>query len=249
MSSDDSKSAPQPTTSPSTSKQPVQQQPAPSPLPIKKPLISRRAFIVSALGVSVLLTAGSLAQSGNILAPLIPPSEDVVVAGSASTLEQEYQNALASKNSSNNVYVPVGYSDFFYFPYPVTASPYYKDIIVRLPDVVIPTSNSQILTVPQTINGTLYNSKFVAYNTTCVHLQCLVNPGYDPVSGEFRLQCPCHGSQYRMSDGVPVAGPAFDLGLNPLPQITIDYDKTTGYVRAINGQNGINGVPGVGRTS
>jgi len=179
---------------------------------------------------------------------LIPPSEDTVTAGNAVTLELQYQNALASKNPSNDLYAPGNYSDFFYFPFPISASPYYKDVIVRLPDPVSLTSESQVLTVPQTINGTLYNSKFVAYNTTCVHLQCLVNPGYDPVSGEFRLQCPCHGSQYRLSDGVPVAGPAFDLGLKPLPQITIKYDPVSGNIVATNGQNGINGVPGVGRT-
>ena len=226
----------------------AQQQSQKSPPPIKAPLLTRRAFVIGALGASVLLTAGSLAQSPSILSPLIPPSEDTVAAGNAATLELAYQAALASKNPSSDLHVPAIYSDFFYFPFPVSASPYYKDVIVRLPDPVQLTSESQVLTVPQTINGTLYNSKFVAYNTTCVHLQCLVNPGYDPVSGEFRLQCPCHGSQYRLSYGVPVAGPAFDLGLKPLPQITIKYDPISGNIVAINGQNGINGVPGVGRT-
>ena len=246
----DDKKKPSPSASPSspstsTSAPPQSQTPI---LPIRNPLISRRAFVIGALGASVLLTAGSLAQSPNILNPLIPPSEDTVTAGNAVTLELQYQNALASKNPSNDLYAPGNYSDFFYFPFPISASPYYKDVIVRLPDPVSLTSESQVLTVPQTINGTLYNSKFVAYNTTCVHLQCLVNPGYDPVSGEFRLQCPCHGSQYRLSDGVPVAGPAFDLGLKPLPQITIKYDLVSGNIVATNGQNGINGVPGVGRT-
>ncbi len=248
MSDDKKKPSPSASpSSPSTSTSPPPQSQTPI-LPIRNPLISRRAFVIGALGASVLLTAGSLAQSPNILNPLIPPSEDTVTAGNAVTLELQYQNALASKNPSNDLYAPGNYSDFFYFPFPISASPYYKDVIVRLPDPVSLTSESQVLTVPQTINGTLYNSKFVAYNTTCVHLQCLVNPGYDPVSGEFRLQCPCHGSQYRLSDGVPVAGPAFDLGLKPLPQITIKYDPVSGNIVATNGQNGINGVPGVGRT-
>ena len=245
MSDDQKKPSPSASANPPSTSNAQSQKP---PLPIMGSLISRRAFVIGALGASVLLTVGSLAESPNILAPLIPPSEDTVAVGNAATLETAYQTALASKNPSNDLYVPAGYSDFFYFPYPVSASPYYKDVIVRLPDPVPLTSESQVLTVPQTINGTLYNSKFVAYNTTCVHLQCLVNPGYDPVSGEFRLQCPCHGSQYRLSDGVPVAGPAFDLGLKPLPQITIKYDPVSGNIVATNGQNGINGVPGVGRT-
>ena len=182
---------------------------------------------------------------------MIPPNEDTVAIASAKTLESQYEAALASTDPKTNVYVPSVYADFFYFPYDITVSPYYKDIIVRIPDAVNPTSQSQILTVPKTqsyMSGTKSDGKFVAYNTTCVHLRCLVNPGYDSASGEFRLQCPCHGSQYRMSDGVPVAGPAKDLGLNPLPQITIDVDAS-GNIIAKNGLNGINGTPGIGRVS
>jgi Rieske Fe-S protein len=82
-----------------------------------------------------------------------------------------------------------------------------------------------------------------AFNVTCVHLRCLVNPGYDTASGEFRLQCPCHGSQYRLTDGVPVAGPAYDLGLNPLPDVQLSVD-VNGKISAIGN---LNGEPGIGR--
>jgi Rieske Fe-S protein len=214
-------------------------------------MISRRAFLIGAVGASTLLTVAAVAGSGGILGPLIPPNEDSVAIASAKTLESQYEAALASTDPKTNVYVPSGYSDFFYFPYDITVSPYYKDIIVRIPDTVNPTSQSQILTVSKTqpyMSGAKQDGKFVAYNTTCVHLRCLVNPGYDSASGEFRLQCPCHGSQYRLSDGVPVAGPAKDLGLNPLPQITIDVDAS-GNIIAKNGLKGINGTPGIGRVS
>ena len=251
MSKDNEKPAPQSPTTPRSVNSPSAQQPVATPSATKGSRISRRAFLVGAMGASILLTAASLAQSPSILGPLIPPNEDTVAVASAKTLESQYEAALASNNPTTNVYVPSVYSDFFYFPYDITVSPYYKDILVRIPDSVSPTSQSKILTVPKTqpfMSGTQYDAKFVAYNTTCVHLRCLVNPGYDSASGEFRLQCPCHGSQYRMSDGVPVAGPAFDLGLNPLPQITIDVDSS-GNIIAKNGLNGINGTPGIGRTS
>jgi Rieske Fe-S protein len=233
---------------PTTTQQPSQQSPVP-----KGPALSRRAFLVGAVGASVLLTAGSMAQSGGILGPLIPPNETTATAANAAALELAYEKALASKTSGSDVYNPSLYSNFFYFPYDVTVSPYYKDIIVRLPDSVQLTPQSQVLHVPKAVlqqsnSNIVEDGQFVAYNTTCVHLRCLVNPGYDPASGEFRLQCPCHGSQYRLSDGVPVAGPARDLGLNPLPQVTIAIDSS-GNITAVNGLNGINGTPGVGRTT
>jgi Rieske Fe-S protein len=244
-----SASAETPSTSTAT-----QQQPPKAPAPSKGPTLSRRAFLIGAVGASVLLTAGSLAQSGNILGPLIPPSESTTVAASAAALESAYEKAVASPNPSTGIDVPSLYSSFFYFPYGVSVSPYYKNIVVRIPDSVQLTSQSYTplavsKSVLQQIDPSItQDGKFLAYNTTCVHLRCLVNPGYDSGSGEFRLQCPCHGSQYRMSDGVPVAGPAHDLGLNPLPQITIAVDSS-GNITAINGLNGINGTPGVGRTS
>jgi Rieske Fe-S protein len=247
------KTPPSPTTGSSTTPTTPSQAPPKPALPAKGPTLSRRAFLIGAAGASLLLTAGSLAQSGGILGPLIPQNETTATAANAAALELAYEQAAASKISGSDVYNPSLYSNFFYFPYDITVSPYYKDIIVRLPDSVQLTSQSQVLRVPKAVlqqaNSSINeDGQFVAYNTTCVHLRCLVNPGYDPASGEFRLQCPCHGSQYRLSDGVPVAGPARDLGLNPLPQISIAVDSS-GNITAVNGLNGINGTPGVGRTS
>src|SRR5437867_724659 len=62
--------------------------------------------------------------------------------------------------------------------------------------------------------------------------------------GEFQLQCPCHGSQYRLVDGVPVAGPAYDLGLNPLPEVQLSVDAN-GKISAVGT---LIGEPGIGRT-
>jgi Rieske Fe-S protein len=248
------KTPPSPTTGPSSTSTAPSQQPPKSSTSPKGPSLSRRAFLVGAVGASALLTVAALSPSPpGILSPLIPPNETTATAANAAALELAYENATASKVPSSDVYNPSLYSNFFYFPYDVTVSPYYKDIVVRLPDSVQLTPQSQVLRVPkavlqQTNPAINEDGQFVAYNTTCVHLRCLVNPGYDPTSGEFRLQCPCHGSQYRLSDGVPVAGPAHDLGLNPLPQITIAVDSS-GNITAVNGLNGINGTPGVGRTS
>src|SRR5437773_8745948 len=65
------------TSSPATSLPPVsaaaQPQPSTASVPAKGPLISRRVFLVGALGASALLTVASVAGSGGILGPLFPP--------------------------------------------------------------------------------------------------------------------------------------------------------------------------------
>src|SRR5216117_3846607 len=168
------------TSSPATSLHPVsvaaQPQPSTASVPAKGPLISRRVFLVGALGASALLTVASVAGSGGILGPLFPPKEPPTVIAKATDLESKYQAAV----SSNDVYTALGdpsntkeyFSQFFYWPYTISDSPYYKNIVVRLPDDnlgVQLTDRSTVYTAPT-------GGRFVAYNTTCVHLQCLVIP-------------------------------------------------------------------------
>ena len=263
MSDDQKKQPPQPAGIPQT---PPTSQPQKLPQPAKNPLISRRAFLLGAVGASTLLAFGAFATSNGFLRPLIPnpESENGVVEHTIidwQTLESNYQ--LAVKNTlPGQALDPLDlghgqlnpFASFFYWPYDATASPYYKDVVVRLPDknpdgsaIPLP-SGSIVLSPPNSATG----ARFVAYNTTCVHLRCLVNPGY---TSEYRLLCPCHGSQYRLVDGVPVAGPAFDLGLLPLPQIKLTLDSTgTKLVAVPFGKNPdgspmlLNGEPGIGRS-
>ena len=179
-----------------------------------------------------LLAIGAVAPpslpSWNILNPLIPQREGPTQVTTWNDLDSKYQNAVAA----GNLYAPSNYSEFFYFPYPVTDSPYYKNVISRLPEPLVNPyyPNDDVL------------KHVVAFNLTCVHLRCIVNPGYG--SGEFRLLCPCHGSQYRLMDAVPVAGPAYDLGLLPLPRVKLSYDSNTGYITATD----LDGEAGIGRT-
>ncbi len=202
--SDEKKPTPQPSTAPSPSvKAPtVSPQPA-KPASAKTSAISRRAFVVGALGASTLLAVAAFAPpslpSWDILNPLPPTKEG---------------------------------------PTQVTTL-----MITRLPGP--PDIPTQIVNPFYASDPVL--SKVAAFNLTCVHLRCIVNPGYagNPGSGEFRLQCPCHGSQYRLADAVPVAGPAFDLGLLPLPRVKLSYDPATGNITATD----LDGVAGVGRTA
>jgi Rieske Fe-S protein len=253
MAEDQKKASSSATTSPpSTSTAPPQ--PAKPATPSKGSSISRRTFLIGAIGASTLLTAAAFYSSGDILGPLIPPAEPPTVIANAAALETRYQNAKKS-TIPNELYIALGnpndlnnyFAEFFSWPYSISESPYYKSIVVRLPDEA-PTTPEQYLgqTYTSTPIAAPTGGRFVAYNTTCVHLRCLVNPGYAgaPGSGQFRLQCPCHGSQYNLADGVPVAGPAFDLGLQPLPKVELSIDSS-GNITATS----LAGVPGVGRTT
>ena len=243
--SDEKKPTPQPSTTPSPPAKPAAvPQPAKQPSTVKTTAISRSAFVVGALGASTLLAIGAFAlpnaPSTGILGPLIPAKEGPTVVAKYQTqptptgtdLNSRYQSVVGTAD----VYDASKYSEFFYYPYPVTDSPYYKNVITRLPDPLVN---------PYYPNDAVL-SHVAALNLTCVHLRCIVNPGYagNPGSGEFRLQCPCHGSQYRLKDGVPVAGPAFDLGLLPLPRVKLSYDSATGNITATD----LAGIAGVGRT-
>jgi Rieske Fe-S protein len=252
MAEDQQKKTPQsPTTSPSTLS--PAQPPSKAPVASKPPTISRRAFLIGVVGASTVLTAAAFGQSAlppdfGILGPLVPAPEPPTVIAKAGDLESKYRAAVSAGTVDTGFNsTSTNFSEFFYWPYDISSSPYYKNIIVRLPDDKYLTGNP---TSEQYLGQTYSSSpatsptggRFVAFNTTCVHLRCLVNPGY--ADGQFRLQCPCHGSQYNLADGVPVAGPAYDLGLQPLPKIQLSIDNS-GNITATS----LVGVPGVGRTS
>ncbi len=62
--------------------------------------------------------------------------------------------------------------------------------------------------------------EFKAFSAVCTHQGCLVNKVADGT-----IDCPCHGSKYRITDASVVAGPA----PRPLPaeQITVSGDSIT----------------------
>ncbi|WP_406860039.1 Rieske (2Fe-2S) protein [Streptomyces sp. HUAS MG47] len=62
--------------------------------------------------------------------------------------------------------------------------------------------------------------EFKAFSAICTHMGCTVNKVADGT-----IDCPCHGSKYRITDASVVAGPA----PRPLPpeQITVSGDQIT----------------------
>lgn len=107
--------------------------------------------------------------------------------------------------------VPVNGSLVFWFPF--TTDPTYTNILIHLP--------------PNLARQT--GSEFVAYNRTCIHLQCLVS--YLSESGI--IGCPCHGSIYRPTDGWPIGGPAAEIG-RYLPNVELKIDGDDIYAVNVN---------------
>ena len=58
--------------------------------------------------------------------------------------------------------------------------------------------DTQVVVVTQPTAG-----EFKAFSAVCTHMGCIVNQISDG-----RIDCPCHGSEYSITDGAVLAGPA-----------------------------------------
>ena len=113
---------------------------------------------------------------------------------------------IASKSD-----VPVNGSLIYWFPF--TTDPTYTNLLIHLPPDLAKQAGNE----------------FVSYNRTCIHLQCLVSYlGTSEIIG-----CPCHGSEYRPTDGWPVAGPAAQIG-RYLPNVQLRFDGNNIYAHNID---------------
>ena len=77
------------------------------------------------------------------------------------------------------------------------------------PTSEIPVGGGLIFAATKTVVTQPAAGTFKAFDTTCPHQGCLVTQVADG-----RIDCPCHGSQFDISTGDPVAGPA-PTGLTP----------------------------------
>jgi arsenite oxidase small subunit len=123
------------------------------------------------------------------------------------TVSTKFNPVLVARKSD----VPVNGSTVFWFPF--TSDPTYTNMLIHLPPDLAQQAGQE----------------FVAYNRTCIHLQCLVSY----LSNSKIIGCPCHGSEYRPTDGFPVAGPAFEIG-RYLPSVKLRFDGDNIYAENIN---------------
>ncbi len=107
----------------------------------------------------------------------------------------------------------------------------------------------ELIRIPTELGGDKKDaSAFVAFSKVCVHLWC--SPNYNPAEGHKQYECPCHGSAYRVPDGLAVAGPAqvqpAPANAMPILIFTTDKDGTLNIEPPVWELNR-NGVLGLGR--
>ena len=228
-------SSPPPSTSPPSTTPRTTTPPPSPPKPVtgRGPMVSRRTFLLAAVGASAALATAPFAfanSPGGILNPLIPTPMG----------ETKITSVAELASSANVVSGPLGDMPWmtFYWPYQQSVSPYYKNFLCRVPDGL----RDQVTIPSSAVDAD--GHKYVAYNATCVHLQCLVNPGF--ADNQYRLQCPCHGSQYEIQDAVPVRGPAFLLNLGRLPRIRLSIKSGQIYAEDWDSSRTLEGTPGLG---
>ena len=80
----------------------------------------------------------------------------------------------------------------------------------------IPVGSGKIFTSEKVVVTQPNSNEFKAFSAVCTHMGCLVS-----TISNGTINCPCHGSQYSISTGAVVSGPA----PSPLPAAPI---KVTG---------------------
>jgi len=133
------------------------------------------------------------------------------IAGGGQYLIPQVPSKFKEVQIAKTTDVPVNGSTVFWFPF--TTDPTYTNMLIHLP----PKSAQEA------------GKEFVAYNRTCIHLQCLVSF----LSNSELIGCPCHGSLYRPTDGWPVGGPAAQIG-RYLPNVELRVDGDNIYAVNLN---------------
>lgn len=146
-----------------------------------------------------------LASAALALAPFINAGQYLIP-----QVPTKFQPQLIAKTTD----VPVNGSLIFWFPF--TTDPTYTNMLIHLPAGLA----KQV------------GQEFVAYNRTCIHLQCLTSY----LSGSEIIGCPCHGSIYRPTDGWPIGGPAAQIG-RYLPYVQLKIDGEDIYAENVNLNN------------
>lgn len=109
-----------------------------------------------------------------------------------------------------------------------------------------PFKRFQLIRLPAPEGNANNASSFRAYSMICVHLWCL----WTYRSDFSQMQCPCHGSIYRTSDGLAIEGPASKQTPpnNALPRLDLEVDdKGDIWVLPPNWSVEGNGIVGYGR--
>ncbi|WP_442803560.1 Rieske (2Fe-2S) protein [Streptomyces pseudogriseolus] len=87
-----------------------------------------------------------------------------------------------------------------------------------LPVANVPVGGGRVLQAEEIVVTQPEEGEFKAFSAVCTHQRCLVSEVADGT-----IDCPCHGSRFRVADGSVERGPA----TRPLPEERITVDGNT----------------------
>jgi thiosulfate dehydrogenase (quinone) large subunit len=172
--------------------------------------IDRRVLIfggltAAAAGAGVLLLGGAAADTGQLIGDAPKPTSPRVLtvpSTTATTTATPVTIATTTTTTPHTTTTPTTTTP----PTTTTAPKHAGSLIGNASEV--PDNSSAIFTIPSNNDpGIVIHTAagpFVAYNAVCPHMGCTV--GYSTAT-EI-IVCPCHGSEFQVSDGDVVQGPA-----------------------------------------
>jgi arsenite oxidase small subunit len=199
---------------------------------------SRRRFLKLSLVVGLALAVGGIASiAQSLFSPLSPEPGPPPSATETVTQTVTVGSASASTTSTSQ---STG----------TTASPFPRVKVANASDLAggkTVVFNYPLEETPNVLaklgvkasGGVGPDSDIVAFSTVCQHLGCIV--GFVPAGGSplcnngYKASgpvgyCCCHGSIYDLADSASVISPPAP---RPLPQVTLEFDSSTGDIYAI----------------
>lgn len=179
--------------------------------------IDRRALIfgglsAAAAGAGVLLLGGAVADTGQMIgdAPkprsprvLTPPSTTTTAPVTTTTTTTTPPHTTTTTPTTT----PTTATSTTNPPSTTTTAPKPAGTLIGASDEV-PENSSAVFTIPSNNDPGIVihtpSGPFVAYNAVCPHMGCTV--GYS--SATEIIVCPCHGSEFQLSNGDVIQGPA-----------------------------------------
>ncbi|TLY05830.1 MAG: Rieske 2Fe-2S domain-containing protein [Thaumarchaeota archaeon] len=206
--------------------------PPPPPTP-QKITAGRRRFVRFLVGVGALLSLAPYVPWGTFLSKSVSAGKGYVRQQITVDNLSEYHAAAGRKVNVNDL----------------TTFPPNSHWVITYPtsdDLALDTQNKdtfvkfELIRLPTELGGDAKDATaFVAFSKVCVHLWCSpnynpdqpTNPnenGYKPNQSKHeQYECPCHGSIYKVPQGLAIDGPASFQAppTNAIPMLTLSTDS------------------------
>ncbi|MDE1853698.1 MAG: Rieske 2Fe-2S domain-containing protein [Thaumarchaeota archaeon] len=216
-----------PTAAPPPAARPAPPPPRPAPPPQAPPSrpvpkdSGRRNFVKALFAIGAVLSIVPFVPWGNFLTSTVKSGsaqrtllQKAVIDDSASKY-----GAAAGKVANINDLTTFPPNGHWVVTYPTSGDP---AVDADNPDTF---QKFELIRLPAELGGDSKKATdFVAFSKVCVHLWC--SPNYNPNPGHKQYECPCHGSIYRVPDGLSIAGPASLQAFpqNAIPMMTLQAD-------------------------